>query len=70
MLSSAAREYLIAIESKDSARGGTRFADAVTGEGYTTALSRPTVTPSFAGTEIHSSHQDNWAVFAAPAIRA
>jgi hypothetical protein len=45
---------------KDSARGGTRFADAVNVEGYTTALSPRAVTSNFAGTEIHSSLEGDW----------
>jgi len=57
MLSFATREYLIAIESKTQRGGGTNFADAVIGEGYTTALCRPAVTPNIAGNQIHSSRK-------------
>jgi hypothetical protein len=49
---------------QDSTREDTRFADAVTDEGYTTALSRPTLAPNFAGTETHSSHQGDEAATA------
>jgi hypothetical protein len=45
---------------KDSARVGTRFADAVTDRGYTTALCLPALTTNFAGTEIHWSREGDW----------
>ena len=49
---------------QDRARGDTRFADAVTVEGYTTALSRPALPANFAGAETHSSRKGDWATAA------